>query len=442
MMAFENLTQRINKAMRNIIGKGKLSQRNMDEMLQEIRLALLEADVNYQVVTLFLNNVKDQAIGKDVYQSIDPSQMVVKIVHDEMVKLLGEKEATVDFKMNDITKIMFVGLQGTGKTTNLAKMAKAIKTKNNRNPLIIAADVIRPAAIEQLATLGKAIDIEVFSLGIETNALKTVKEGLIYAAKHGYDTVLIDTAGRLHIDDELMKELVDIKKAAKPDEILLTVDAMTGQDIINVADSFNQRLNITGLVVTKFDGDARGGAILSVRSVTGVPVKFVGVGEKIDDFELFYPERVADRILGMGDIVSLVEKAQEKLDMDAQLRASQRMMEGQFDLSDMAYQLKQVHKMGSIKGLINMIPGMNQLSDNIDEDQAARDIKLNVAIIDSMTKEEKADPSIIRMSRKHRIADGSGTTVAQVNKLLSQFEKMKDQMKMVSRLGKSKGWKM
>ena len=442
MMAFENLTQRINKAMRNIIGKGKLSQRNMDEMLQEIRLALLEADVNYQVVTVFLNNVKDQAIGKDVYQSVDPSQMVVKIVHDEMVKLLGEKEATVDFKLNDITKIMFVGLQGTGKTTNLAKMAKAIKTKNSRNPLIIAADVIRPAAIEQLQTLGKAIDVEVFSLGVDTNALKTVKEGLTYAAKNGFDTVLIDTAGRLHIDEELMQELVDIKKAAKPDEILLTVDAMTGQDIINVADSFNQRLNITGLVVTKFDGDARGGAVLSVRSVTGVPVKFVGVGEKIDDFELFYPERVADRILGMGDIVSFVEKAQEKLDMDEQMRATQRLMDGKFDLSDMVYQLKQVHKMGSLKGLINMIPGMNQLSDNLDEDQAARDIKINVAIIDSMTKEEKADPSIIRMSRKHRIADGSGTTVAQVNKLLSQFEKMKDQMKMVSRLGKSKGWKL
>ncbi|MEA5017773.1 MAG: signal recognition particle protein [Erysipelotrichaceae bacterium] len=441
-MAFENLTQRINQAMRNIIGKGKLSERNMDEMLQEIRLALLEADVNYQVVSVFLNQVKDKAIGMKIYQAVEPSQMVVKIVHDEMVNLLGEKEATIDFKLNDITKIMIVGLQGTGKTTNIAKIAKAIKEKNNRKPLMIAADIVRPAAIEQLVTLGQSIGVEVFTLGVNTSAVKTVKAGLEHARKNGYDTVLVDTAGRLHIDDVLMQELVDIKKEIKPDEILLTVDAMTGQDIINVADSFNQKLKVTGLVVTKFDGDARGGGILSVRSVTGVPVKFVGTGEKLDDFELFYPTRVADRILGMGDIVSLVEKAQEKLDMEVQLRATQRMMEGKFDLNDMAYQLKQVNKMGSIRSLIQMIPGMNQLSNTIDEDQANRDIKVNVAIIESMTKEEKENPDIIRMSRKHRIAEGSGTSVAQVNKLLSQFDKMKTQMKMVARMGKGQGWKM
>ena len=441
-MAFENLTQRINQAMRNIIGKGKLSERNMDEMLQEIRLALLEADVNYQVVSVFLNQVKDKAIGMKIYQAVEPSQMVVKIVHDEMVNLLGEKEATIDFKLNDITKIMIVGLQGTGKTTNIAKIAKAIKEKNNRKPLMIAADIVRPAAIEQLVTLGQSIGVEVFTLGVNTSAVKTVKAGLEHARKNGYDTVLVDTAGRLHIDDVLMQELVDIKKEIKPDEILLTVDAMTGQDIINVADSFNQKLKVTGLVVTKFDGDARGGGILSVRSVTGVPVKFFGTGEKLDDFELFYPTRVADRILGMGDIVSLVEKAQEKLDMEVQLRATQRMMEGKFDLNDMAYQLKQVNKMGSIRSLIQMIPGMNQLSNTIDEDQANRDIKVNVAIIESMTKEEKENPDIIRMSRKHRIAEGSGTSVAQVNKLLSQFDKMKTQMKMVARMGKGQGWKM
>ena len=281
-----------------------------------------------------------------------------------------------------------------------------------------------------------------FTLGVNTSAVKTVKAGLEHARKNGYDTVLVDTAGRLHIDDFFIEELVDIKKEIKPDEILLTVDAMTGQDIINVADSFNQKLKVTGLVVTKFDGDARGGGILSVRSVTGVPVKFVGTGEKLDDFELFYPTRVADRILGMGDIVSLVEKAQEKLDMEVQLRATQRMMEGKFDLNDMAYQLKQVNKMGSIRSLIQMIPGMNQLSNTIDEDQANRDIKVNVAIIESMTKEEKENPDIIRMSRKHRIAEGSGTSVAQVNKLLSQFDKMKTQMKMVARMGKGQGWKM
>lgn len=441
-MAFENLTSKINQAMRNIIGKGKLSERNMDDMLQEIRLALLEADVNYQVVSTFLNDIKEKAIGMQVYQAVDPSEMVVKIVHDGMVNLLGEKEATVDFKLNAITKIMIVGLQGTGKTTNLAKIAKSIKEKNKRRPLIIAADIVRPAAIEQLVTLGKAIDVEVFTLGSDTSALKTVKAGMDHARQNGYDTVLVDTAGRLHIDEELMQELVDIKKEIKPDEILLTVDAMTGQDIINVADSFNKKLNITGLVVTKFDGDARGGGILSVRSVTGVPVKFVGTGEKLDDFELFYPERVADRILGMGDIVSLVEKAQEKLDMEVQMRAATRMMEGKFDLNDMVVQLKQVNKMGSIKGLIGMIPGMNQFSDQIDEQQANKDIKTNVAIIESMTKEERENPELIRMSRKHRIANGSGTSVAQVNKLLSQFEKMKSQMKMMSRLGKGNGWKM
>ncbi len=441
-MAFENLTSKINQAMRNIIGKGKLSERNMDDMLQEIRLALLEADVNYQVVSTFLNDIKEKAIGMQVYQAVDPSEMVVKIVHDGMVNLLGEKEATVDFKLNAITKIMIVGLQGTGKTTNLAKIAKSIKEKNKRKPLIIAADIVRPAAIEQLVTLGKAINVEVFTLGSDTSALKTVKAGMDHARQNGYDTILVDTAGRLHIDDELMQELVDIKKEIKPDEILLTVDAMTGQDIINVADSFNKKLNITGLVVTKFDGDARGGGILSVRSVTGVPVKFVGTGEKLDDFELFYPERVADRILGMGDIVSLVEKAQEKLDMEVQMKAATRMMEGKFDLNDMVVQLKQVNKLGSIKGLIGMIPGMNQFSDQIDEQQANKEIKINVAIIDSMTKEERENPDLIRMSRKHRIADGSGTSVAQVNKLLSQFEKMKSQMKMMSRLGKSNGWKM
>lgn len=441
-MAFENLTQKINQAMRNIVGKGKLSERNMDEMLQEIRLALLEADVNYQVVSVFLSNIKEKAVGMKVYQSVEPSQMVVKIVHDEMVKLLGESEASINFKLNALTTVMVVGLQGTGKTTNLAKIAKSIKDKNGRKPLIIAADIVRPAAIEQLKTLGDMIDVEVFSLGSDTLALKTVKAGMEYARKNSFDTVLIDTAGRLHVDEVLMQELVDIKKEVKPDEILLTVDAMTGQDIITVANSFNEKLSITGLIVTKFDGDARGGAIFSIRSVTGVPIKYVGTGEKIDDLELFYPDRVADRILGMGDIVSLVEKAQEKLDMEEQMKAAQRMMEGRFDLDDMAYQLKQVNKLGSIKGILQMIPGMNQLSDQVDEEQANKDIKINVAIIESMTKEERSNPDIIRMSRKHRIANGSGTTVAQVNKLLSQFEKMKSQMKMMSRLGKNKGWKM
>ena len=440
-MPFENLTNKISKAFRNITGKGKLSERNMDEMLQEIRLALLDADVSYQVVTEFLNNIKKESIGKDVYKSVNPDQMVVKIVHDELVKLLGESEATVEYKMNGITSVMFVGLQGTGKTTNLAKMAKYAKEKQGRNPMIIAADVIRPAAIDQLKTLGEQIDIYVYSQGIHVDALTTVKDGMAYAKRHGYDTVYIDTAGRLHVDDALIKELVNIKKAIKPDEILLTVDAMTGQDIINVAQSFNDSVGVTGLVVTKFDGDARGGGIVSVRAVTGVPVKFVGTGEKLDDFELFYPERAAERILGMGDIVSLVEKAEEKLDLDEQTRAMERMMSGQFDLNDMAYQLRQVNKLGTISGILSMIPGLNQFSNQIDDEQANKEMKINLAIIDSMTKEERANPSIIRASRKYRIAAGSGTSVAQVNKLLSNFEKSKKQMGMLGKIGRSQGWK-
>ncbi len=440
-MAFDNLTNKISKAFKNITGKGKLSERNMDDMLQEIRLALLDADVNYQVVTEFLNNVKKESIGREVYTSVNPDQMVVKIVHDELVKLLGEKEATVEYKMNGMTVIMFVGLQGTGKTTNLAKMAKHAKEKQGRNPMIIAGDVIRPAAIEQLKTLGEQIGVYVYSQGITVNAYTTVREGMDYARRHNYDTVFIDTAGRLHIDEDLMKELKDIKKAVKPDEILLTVDAMTGQDIINVAQSFNDQVGVTGLVVTKFDGDARGGGVVSVRAVTGVPVKFVGTGEKMDDFELFYPERVAERILGMGDIVSLVEKAEEKFDMEAQEKAAERMLSGQFDLNDMAYQLRQVNKLGSLKSIMGMIPGMNQFSSQIDEDKANSEMKINLAIIDSMTKEERANPSIIRASRQSRIAEGSGTSVAQVRKLLQTYEKSKKQMGILSKLAKGGGFK-
>ncbi len=440
-MAFDNLTNKISKAFKNITGKGKLSERNMDDMLQEIRLALLDADVNYQVVTEFLNNVKKESIGREVYTSVNPDQMVVKIVHDELVKLLGEKEATVEYKMNGMTVIMFVGLQGTGKTTNLAKMAKQAKEKQGRNPMIIAGDVIRPAAIEQLKTLGEQIGVYVYSQGITVNAYTTVREGMDYARRHNYDTVFIDTAGRLHIDEDLMKELKDIKKAVKPDEILLTVDAMTGQDIINVAQSFNDQVGVTGLVVTKFDGDARGGGVVSVRAVTGVPVKFVGTGEKMDDFELFYPERVAERILGMGDIVSLVEKAEEKFDMEAQEKAAERMLSGQFDLNDMAYQLRQVNKLGSLKSIMGMIPGMNQFSSQIDEDKANSEMKINLAIIDSMTKEERANPSIIRASRQSRIAEGSGTSVAQVRKLLQTYEKSKKQMGILSKLAKGGGFK-
>jgi len=335
-MAFDSLSERLNKAMRNVAGKGTLSDANMEDMLKEVRLALLEADVNYKIVKDFLNEIREKARGEEVLKSVEPGEQLVKIVHDQIVDLLGNEEAGLNFKSEGITVIMMVGLQGTGKTTSVAKIAKILKTKMNRRPMLIAADVIRPAAIEQLQTLGKEIDTEVFTLGPDTAALETVKQGMQYAAEKGYDTVFIDTAGRLHIDEVLMNELKDINELVHPDDILLTVDAMTGQDIVNVAQAFKEALPLTGLVVTKFDGDSRGGGVLSVKKITEVPVKFVGEGEKIDDMDVFHPDRMADRILGMGDIVSFVEKAQEKIDQEESQKMAERMMNGQFSLNDYA----------------------------------------------------------------------------------------------------------
>lgn len=435
-MAFDSLSERLNGALRNISGKGKLTDKNMEDMLKEIRLALLEADVNYKVVKDFLVRVKEKSLGEEVIKSVDPGQMVVKIVHDEIVELLGSNEAKLNFKDSGISVIMLVGLQGTGKTTSIAKIANIAKNKLNRNAMLIAADVIRPAAIEQLQTLGKAIDVEVFSQGVETSALDTVKNGLAYAKQKGYDTVFIDTAGRLHIDEALMQELKDIEAYAMPDEILLTVDAMTGQDIVTVAKSFNESLNITGLVVTKFDGDSRGGGVLSVKAITNVPIKFVGQGEKIEDMDIFYPDRMADRILGMGDIVSLVEKAQEKMDLEASEKAAKRMMEGQFTLEDMLVQFEQIQKMGPLSGIMKMIPGINQYANMISDEDSEKQMKRTKAIIQSMTPYERNHPETLRSSMKRRIANGSGTTVNDVNKLLNQFDKMKTMMNAMASLNK------
>lgn len=436
-MAFDSLSERLNKALRNISGKGKLTDDNMEAMLKEIRLALLEADVNYRVVKNFLETVKEKAKGEEVIKSVDPGQMVVKIVHDEIINLLGSNEASLTLKDQGMSVIMLVGLQGTGKTTSIAKIANLLKRKLNRKPLLVAADVIRPAAIEQLQTLGQSIDVEVFSKGTETSALQTVEEAMAYAKNHDYDTVLIDTAGRLHIDEELMKELQDIKAACDPQEILLTVDAMTGQDIVTVAKSFNETLAVTGLVVTKFDGDSRGGGVLSVKAITNVPIKFVGQGEKIDDMDIFYPDRMADRILGMGDIVSLVEKAQEKMDLEASEKTAQRLMEGKFTLEDMLVQFEQVSKLGPLSGIMKMIPGFSQYSNMINDEDSARQMKRTKAIIQSMTPYERANPDTIRSSMKRRIANGSGTSVNDVNKLLNQYEKMKTAMNAMSSLSKS-----
>lgn len=431
-MAFDSLSERLNKSMRNIVGKGKLTDKNMEDMLKEVRLALLEADVNYRIVKEFLDDIREKSRGEDVINSVEPGEMLVKIVHDEIVALLGEEEATLHFKENGMSVFMLVGLQGTGKTTSVAKIARICQKKYEKNPLLIAADVIRPAAIDQLKTLGQEIGAEVFSLGTDVKALQTVKEGLAYASEKGYDTVFIDTAGRLHIDEELMQELVDINQLAKPDEILLTVDAMTGQDIVNVARSFAEQLPLTGLVVTKFDGDSRGGGVLSVKKITNVPIKFVGEGEKIEDLDVFYPERMADRILGMGDVVSLVEKAQEKMDMELAEKTAQRMMEGKFDLEDMLVQLEQVSKLGPLSGILKMFPGYSQYSDLLDEEKASDGMKKTKAIIQSMTKKERQNPGKIRSTMKKRIAQGSGTTVSDVNRVLNQFEKT---AKAMGRLG-------
>ena len=436
-MAFDSLSDRLNKTMRNIIGKGKLTDSNMEDMLKEVRLALLEADVNYRVVKDFLNHVREKARGEDVLNSVEPGEMLVKIVHDEIITLLGEEQAELNFKESGMTIIMMVGLQGTGKTTSAAKIARLCKTKYNRKPMLIAADIIRPAAIDQLKTLGASIDTEVFSLGTEVKALETVKQGVEYAKDNGYDTVLIDTAGRLHIDEELMQELADINAAVSPDEILLTVDAMTGQDIVNVAKSFADQLPLTGLVVTKFDGDSRGGGVLSVKAITGLPVKFVGEGEKIDDMDAFYPDRMADRILGMGDVVSLVEKAQEKMDMEEAERTAQRMMDGVFTMDDMLSQLEQFQKLGPLGGILKMLPGYSQFADMIDENKANDSLKKTKAIIQSMTKAERADPSRMRGSMKKRVAAGSGTTVTEVNRLINQFEKMKKMMGAIGSMQKN-----
>ena len=437
-MAFDSLSDRLNKAMRNVVGKGKLTDANMEEMLKEVRLALLEADVNYKIVKGFLEDIREKARGEEVLNAVEPGQQLVKIVHDQIIDLLGSEDASIQYNEEGLTIIMLVGLQGTGKTTSVAKIAKIAKEKNNRNPMLIAADVIRPAAIEQLQTLGKEIDVEVFTKGVETPALKTVQEGIAYAKTNGYDTVFIDTAGRLHIDEALMKELQDINAYVRPNEILLTVDAMTGQDIVNVAKSFADALPLTGLVVTKFDGDSRGGGVLSVKKITGVPVKFVGEGEKIDDMGVFHPDRMADRILGMGDVVSLVEKAQEKLNLEESEKMAERMMNGQFTMDDMLKQFEQIQKLGPLSGIIKMIPGMNQYAGMLDETKANGAMAHTKAIIQSMTPYERAHPEKLRGTMKKRIARGSGTRVDDVNKLINQFNKMKkamDQIGMMQRSG-------
>jgi len=438
-MAFDALTQRFTEAFKHITKTDRLTEKNMDDLLKDVRLALLEADVNVQVVRSFLEQIKSKALGTKVLTSMNPQEALIKIIYDQLVELLGAQGTEIAYPQGKTVVIMMVGLQGTGKTTSAAKLANLALKKQGRKPVLIAADLVRPAAIDQLEILGKSIGIQVYAEKGGTNALNVVRNGMAFARMQNADTVIIDTAGRLHIDEAMMGELSDIKHLVKPDEILLTVDAMTGQDILNVAKSFHEQLDVTGLVVTKFDGDARGGAVLSVRSVAQVPVKFVGTGEKIDDCDLFYPDRMANRLLGMGDLLTLVEKAEEKLDIEASARGMERMMSGQFTFDDMLEQFNQISKMGSLKNLMKMIPGANQLAGQINDEDTEASMKRSKAIILSMTKEERSNPSVLRASRKARIAKGSGTSVTDVNRLVSQFEKTKEQMRLFSRMANKSG---
>lgn len=431
-MAFESLSDRLSKAFKNITGQGKLTEKNMNDMLKEVRMSLLEADVNYEVVKQFVANIKEKAMGQEVMDSLNPSQMVVKIVHDEIQELLGQEDAQLTFKKQGISTIMMVGLQGTGKTTASAKIARFCKEKMARRVLLVACDVVRPAAIEQLQTLGRDIEVDVFTLGPDVDAVETAAQAMSYAKDRQKDLVIFDTAGRLHVDVALMRELTDIKTIIEPDNILLTVDAMTGQDIINVAKEFHEQLDITGLVVTKLDGDARGGGLLSVRSITNVPVMFVSNGEKVDDLEAFHPDRMTDRILGMGDVMTLVEQAQEKMDMQIQQEQAKRMMSGVFTFNDMLTQFEQMKKMGSMQNMMSMVPGLNKLVKNFDDDRMNDSMKTSEAIILSMTPYERENPQALKASRKNRIAKGAGVKVMDVNKLLKQMDQMQMMTKMMS----------
>lgn len=436
-MAFESLSERLQESLKKIRGQSTLTEENMDEMLREIRLALLEADVNFQVVKEFIANTKQKALGQDVLGSLKPGQVVVKIVHDELVELLGTTVSELDFSKKP-TVIMMVGLQGSGKTTTSGKIAKLLTKKYAKKPLLVAADIYRPAAVEQLKTLGQQLDIPVFEKGTDVSAEQIATEAMSYAQQNHHDVIIIDTAGRLHIDEPLMQELQNIKGIVNPSEILLVVDALTGQDIVNVAKSFNEHLQITGAVLTKLDGDSRGGGALSVRHITHVPIKFIGTGEKLDAIDLFYPDRMADRILGMGDVVSLVEKVQDVYDEKDTMKALKKMQRGTFGLDDMLEQMHQMRKLGPLSGILKMIPGMPSMPQINDEDTDKK-LKLTESIIYSMTKEERRDPSILNAKRKERIAKGCGRSVADVNRLIKQFEQSQLMMKQLSNLDPNTG---
>jgi signal recognition particle subunit SRP54 len=442
-MAFEGLADRLQNTINKIRGKGKVNEADVKEMMREVRLALLEADVNFKVVKDFVKKVSERAVGQEVLKSLTPGQQVIKVVQEELTALMGGEQSKIAVAGRPPTVIMMVGLQGAGKTTTTGKLANLLRKKYNRKPMLVAADIYRPAAIKQLETLGKQLSMPVFSLGDQVSPVEIAKQAIEKAKEEHHDYVLIDTAGRLHIDEALMNELKDIKELTKPDEIFLVVDAMTGQDAVNVAQSFNELLGLTGVVLTKLDGDTRGGAALSVRAVTNTPIKFVGMGEKMDALEAFHPERMASRILGMGDVLTLIEKAQANVDEEKAKELEQKMRTMSFTLDDFLEQLGQVRKLGPLDELLKMMPGANKIKglNNIQVDE--KQIGHVEAIIRSMTKAEKEHPEIINANRKKRIAKGSGRTVPEVNRLLKQFEDMKRMMKQFSGMqqkGKKKGF--
>ncbi len=426
---FENLGERLQNVVHKVKGYGKITEDNISEMMREIRLALLEADVNYQVVKEFVANVKEKALGEEVQKSIKPGDLFVKIVQDELTELLGGESAPLNMNGNPAI-LMLVGLQGSGKTTTIGKLANMLRKKNHKKPLLVACDVYRPAAIDQLKQIGKQLNIEVYEEG-KNDPVEICRNALLYAKENGYDYVLIDTAGRLHIDDDLMKELDEIQNEIKPHETLLVIDSMMGQDAINVITGFSEALPLTGVILTKLDGDTRGGVALSVRHLTNISIKFIGVSEKMDGLDTFDPERMAGRILGMGDIVSLVEKATEAIDEAEAEKTAKKMQNGKFDLEDFLSTMKQIKKMGPLENLLKLIPGASKMGLNnvkIDPKQMAH----IEAIILSMTPQERKHPDIIKASRKTRIAKGSGTSVQEVNRLLQQFDQMKKMMKQMS----------
>ncbi len=437
-MAFEGLTDKLNNAFKRLRSKGKLTESDIKEAMREVRLALLEADVNYKVAKDFTAKVSERAVGAQVMESLTPAQMVIKIVKEEMTALMGGTQTRIASAPKPPTVVMMCGLQGSGKTTHSAKLALMLKKKGHR-PLLVACDIYRPAAIKQLQVVGEKAGVPVFEMGTE-NPVKIAKEAIKHAKDHGNDYVFLDTAGRLHIDEELMDELKSIKSEVIPHEILLVIDAMVGQDAVNVADKFNEALGIDGVIVTKLDGDTRGGTALSVKAVTGKPIKFIGVGEKLDELEEFHPDRMASRILGMGDVLSFIEKAEQQIDEKKAKELEEKIRKNKFDLNDLLDQTRQVRKMGSLKQTLSMIPGIGSKLKNVDVDE--NQFNVMEAIILSMTKKERENPDIINPSRKRRIAAGCGKQVEDVNRLLSQYRQMQKMMKQLNSMGGKKASKM